>query len=295
MSKKIVIIGGGVAGLSAGIYARLNGFETQIVEMHTLTGGQCTAWERKGYRFDYCLHWLVGSSKGPFHDIWLETNVINDQVKIIDHDVHTKVFAEDGTDFTVYTSIDKWEKYLCEIAPEDSDGIRKMCSDMRKSIFLQPYANPPELFSWIDGLKFGLSMLPIMISFIKYRKKTCKEYFNKFKFKNPRLSFFLENIYGSRDFSALAFIMMLAWFDQKNAGYLIGGSRPLAERMTEKYLILGGVLSTGKKVSKIITEENTAKGVILADGEKISADYIISAADGHSTIFEMLDGKICLG
>jgi thioredoxin reductase len=31
MAKKIVIIGGGVAGLSAGIYARLNGFDTEIV------------------------------------------------------------------------------------------------------------------------------------------------------------------------------------------------------------------------------------------------------------------------
>ena len=28
--KKIVIIGGGISGLSAGIYARQNGFETEI-------------------------------------------------------------------------------------------------------------------------------------------------------------------------------------------------------------------------------------------------------------------------
>jgi len=94
MNKKIVIIGGGVAGLSAGIYARLNEFETEIIEMHSITGGQCTAWERKGYRFDYCLHWLVGTRSGPFHDIWLETNVINNQVKIIDHEYIQKYFLK---------------------------------------------------------------------------------------------------------------------------------------------------------------------------------------------------------
>jgi len=55
MSKKIVIIDGGIAGLSAGICSRLNGSDTGIIEMHTVTGGQCTAWERKDYRFDYCL------------------------------------------------------------------------------------------------------------------------------------------------------------------------------------------------------------------------------------------------
>ncbi len=96
MNKKILIIGGGVAGLSAGIYAKLNGFDAEIIEMHSVTGGQCTAWERKGYRFDYCLHWLVGTRKGPFNDIWKTTNVINDQVEIIDHEVHTKILSKDG-------------------------------------------------------------------------------------------------------------------------------------------------------------------------------------------------------
>ena len=101
MNKKIVIIGGGVAGLSAGIYGQLNGFDTEIIEMHSITGVQCTAWKRKGYRFDYCLHWLVGTRKGPFNDIWKETNVLNDKVEIVDHEVHTKVFADDGREFKI--------------------------------------------------------------------------------------------------------------------------------------------------------------------------------------------------
>jgi phytoene dehydrogenase-like protein len=291
MNKKIVIIGGGVAGLSAGIYARINGFDTEIIEMHSITGGQCTAWERKGYRFDYCLHWLVGTRSGPFHDIWLETNVINDQVKIIDHEIHTKIFAEDGTDFTIYTNIDRWEKYLCEIAPEDSKSISKMCNDMRKTSILEPYSNPPGLRRWTDTMNSFFKMLPLLMLFMKYGKKTFREYIGQFNFKNPVLVFFFDNLFSAHDFSALAFIMMLAWFDKKNAGYLLGGSKPMAQRMTEKYLNLAGVLTTHKKVKKIIVEDNLAKGVLLDDGSKIFADYVISAADGHSTVFEMLEGK----
>lgn len=62
--QKILIIGGGVAGLTAGIYAQLNGYQATILEMHDKPGGQLIAWERQDYRFDYCLHWLVGSDHG---------------------------------------------------------------------------------------------------------------------------------------------------------------------------------------------------------------------------------------
>jgi phytoene dehydrogenase-like protein len=291
MSKKIVIIGGGVAGLSAGIYARLNGFDTEIVEMHSITGGQCTAWERKGYRFDYCLHWLVGTRNGPFNNIWRETNVINDNVEVVDHEVHTKLISADGREFIIYTNLNKWENYLCNLAPEDTKKIKKMCSDMKKSAFLQPYSDPPGFRKLGHTVSSMFSMMPVMTLFMKYGRKRCDEYFTMLGFTNESLKYFLNSMFGSRDFSALAFIMMFAWFNQKNAGYLIGGSLPLAQRMTSRYLELGGILRSKARVTKIIVENNSAKGVILSDGTGINADYVISAADGHSTIFDMLEGK----
>ncbi|MCU0362744.1 MAG: NAD(P)/FAD-dependent oxidoreductase [Bacteroidales bacterium] len=291
MEKKVVIIGGGVAGLSAGIYSRLNGFDTEIIEMHSITGGQCTAWKRKGYRFDYCLHWLVGTRKGPFNDIWKETNVLNDSVRIIDHEIHTKVFNSNGKEFIIYTNLNRWEKYLCELAPEDEAAIKKMCSDMRKSEFLSPYSDPPGLRNPFKAAASMLGMLPIMVLFMKYGKKSCKDYYGSFNFKNSDLKTFFDSMYGTRDFSALAFIMMFAWFNQKNAGYLVGGSLPMAERMTEKYLALGGKLSTRKRVKKILVENNISKGVALDDDTQVAADYVISAADGHNTLFNMLGGK----
>lgn len=291
MAKKIVIIGGGVAGLSAGIYAKLNGFDTEIIEMHSITGGQCTAWDRKGYRFDYCLHWLVGTRKGPFNDIWKETNVLNDNVDIIDHEIYTKVIAEDGREFIIYTDLKKWEEYLCKLAPEDDIKIKEMCNDMRKSAFLQPFSDPPGLRKFRHIVNSMFSMMPVMVLFMKYGRKSCDEYFKKLGFKNEFLRNSLNSIYGSRDFSALAFIMMFAWFNQKNAGYLIGGSLPLAQRMTTRYNDLGGILRTKSRVTKIVVENDVAKGVLLSDGTEIKADYIISAADGYFTLFNMLEGK----
>lgn len=38
-SRSVMIIGAGIAGLSAGIYAQLNGYRSRIYEMHSLPGG----------------------------------------------------------------------------------------------------------------------------------------------------------------------------------------------------------------------------------------------------------------
>ncbi|MBE0675520.1 MAG: NAD(P)/FAD-dependent oxidoreductase, partial [Bacteroidales bacterium] len=289
--KKVVIIGGGVAGLSAGIYSAMNGFDTQILEMHTAAGGQCTAWTRKGYRFDYCLHWLVGTAKGAFYDIWRETNVINSQTEIIDHDIHSRIILNDGTEFIIYSNIDRWEEYLIGIAPEDTESIKRMCNDMRKSALLEPFALPPELRKPLDYIRILPVMLPIARIVRKFGRLTVGEYFQKLKLKSDRLKGAFNAMYGDRNFSALAFIFMLAWFNQRNAGYIKGGSYPLAQRMAEKFESLGGRIQYRKKVAKIIVRNNVAKGVVLSDGSDIVADYVISAADGFTTIYKMLGGR----
>jgi phytoene dehydrogenase-like protein len=291
MRKKVTIIGGGIAGLSAGIYSAMNGFETEIIEMHSVAGGQCTAWDRKDYRFDYCLHWLVGTSKGAFHDIWRETNVINNDTEIIDHEIHSRIYDKDRNEFTIYSNIDRWEQYLIEFSPEDTKAIKKMCKDMRKSALLEPFALPPALRRPIDYIRVLFVMMPIINLVRKFGRSTCKEYFDTLGFKSKKIKSVLDAMYGDRNFSALAFIFMLGWFNQKNAGYIKGGSFPLAQRMVEKFEELGGKISYKRKVDKIIVENDAAKGIQLTDGTIIPSDYVISAADGSSTIYKMLEGK----
>ena len=69
MSKSVIIIGAGIAGLTAGSYLQMNGYRTQIYELHTLPGGLCTSWKREGYTIDNSIHWLVGSS--PSDSGWI--------------------------------------------------------------------------------------------------------------------------------------------------------------------------------------------------------------------------------
>ena len=70
--KSIIIIGAGVAGLSAGCYGQMNGYHTRIFEMDTRPGGLCTAWKRKGYTVT-TIHWFMGAGpKSSYYKIWEE-------------------------------------------------------------------------------------------------------------------------------------------------------------------------------------------------------------------------------
>ena len=60
---RLVIIGAGVAGLTAGCYAARSGYRTTILEMGQTPGGLCTSWRRNGCLFD-------GSVAG---DKWVES------------------------------------------------------------------------------------------------------------------------------------------------------------------------------------------------------------------------------
>jgi phytoene dehydrogenase-like protein len=166
-NKKIIIIGGGVAGLSTGIYGQMNGFDTQILEMHSIPGGQCTAWERGGYHFDYCLHWLVGTRKNVFNDIWKETHVITDKVEIVNNEIFSVTEDEKFGKFYIYSNIDQWQNYLVKLAPEDEKGISSMCSKMKKGIQLEPFQNAPSCRSWWDYVSMLFKMPGLMIMMMR--------------------------------------------------------------------------------------------------------------------------------
>jgi phytoene dehydrogenase-like protein len=91
--------------------------------------------------------------------------------------------------------------------------------------------------------------------------------------------------------SAIAVVFMLAWMSRQNAAYPIGGSRAVISPIVGRLLALGGRLRFGAKVRSILVENDAAVGVQLAEGETIMADWVISAADGHATIYELLGGK----
>jgi phytoene dehydrogenase-like protein len=106
MTKKVNVIGAGIAGLSVASYLQRNGYDTEIFEMHSLPGGLCTSWKRKGYTFDGCIHWLVGSSPShPYYHLWNEILDMR-SLNFIEKEYFIKIFIDKVNHLTIYSDAD---------------------------------------------------------------------------------------------------------------------------------------------------------------------------------------------
>lgn len=284
--KKIVIIGGGIAGLSAAVYALKSGYAVELLEMNSQTGGLAMSWERGDYTFETCLHWLVGSRPGAdLHEHWRELFDI-EKLTFVDPEVFVRIETEAGDDgLTIYTDVDRLETELLLRTPRDAPAIWEFAGTLR-SLSKFRMVDPSEGLgeNWLNLLK-DLPRLPLLQ---KLSRISGAEYSQRFA--DPLLRrFFSEGDIGRM--SVIAIMLSLAWMSAGNAGYCIGGSQAIIRLIEERIHRLGGTIRLNAKVEKIRVENDRAVGVALASGERVAADWVISAADGHATIFHMLEGR----
>jgi phytoene dehydrogenase-like protein len=284
----MIIIGAGVAGLSTGCYAQMNGYHSRIFELHDKPGGLCTSWHRKGYTFDGCLHWLVGSRPGSaFNRIWQELGAVQGR-EMVDHDEFIRLEAADGRAFILYTNIDRLEAHLLELAPGDVEPIRAFCRELRR------FARVGEALGTgptglLDSIRTGVKLLPHMGALRKYGQMSTREYATRFS--DPFLRESLANLFDLPNFPMLGLLLTLGWMHNQDAGYPIGGSLAFMRAIEERYGDLGGEIDYRSRVERILVEDDSAVGVRLSDGTEHRADLVVSAADGHATIFDMLGGE----
>ena len=294
--KSIIIIGAGISGLSAGCYGQMNGYRTQIFEMHSKSGGVCTSWKRKGYTIQ-TAGWLTGSrpENNDFHKFWQELGAVQD-LTFVDYEEYVRIEGPDGQVLTLYTDIDRLEKELHDLAPEDKETIDGFIKTLRGfTSFEMDQDKPPELYSFFEKAKMMLAMLPAMLGPQgKWMRMTLKDMANEFK--NPFLRDALGNsalhvLFFDDNQAAMMLLNFLAGLHLKISSYPVGGLQKVVDAIEQRYRDLGGEIHFKSRVAKILVENNRAVGVRLEDGTEHRADIVISAADGRTTIFDMLDGK----
>lgn len=286
---KVNIIGAGIAGLSTGCYLQMNGYDTQIFELHELPGGVCTSWKIKGFTIDNCIHYLVGSgSSDDFYHLWSEL-IDMEKVKFVDHEEWIRVDGKDGRFIRIFTDIDKLENEMLLKAPIDTDLIREFTGAARRFMRLRlPVEKARETYSLIDVLKVIIRLFPFLGAMRKWGSISIQEYAERCK--DPLLSKTFSSMFLPE--TVVIFILMsLVWMHKRSAGYPIGGSLEFARLIEKRYRELGGKINYKSRVAKIVTGNDLATGIMLENGQVHSSDIVISAADGHCTIFEMLGGK----
>ncbi|MFR9727968.1 phytoene desaturase family protein [Saccharopolyspora sp. MS10] len=289
----VIVVGGGIAGLATACYARMSGLRTRVFEKHVLPGGCCTAWGRDGYVFDYCIEWLTGTAAGnDANRVWRELGAL-DGKSITNFEMFNRVVGADGREVTFYHDPDRLQRHLLEVSPADARQIRAFCRDLRRFLAVDvfPFLVPRPLQTTRQALAAWAKILPAFALFWRTAATRMESFTGRLR--DPLLRQAFPNIFfqDHETFPLLPYLFNMASAHHGNAGFPQGGSLGLARSIERRYLDLGGEIRYRTRVERILVEDGRAVGVQLRDGTRHHADHVVSACDGTTTIYGMLEGR----
>ncbi len=251
--KKIVIIGGGIAGMTAGVLLPKAGYITEIYEKNALPGGQCTGWKREGYFIDNCIHWLTGTRPGSaLHELWKEIGALGDGVELYKKEMFYSSKL-DGQTITFWRDKDRTRRELLALSPEDAEEINKLMDYVSfAETMVVPAEKPFDAMTLLDYMKLGMSM--------KEMAKVMKVYGNMdmnelaMRFKHPLIRRAITD-YMPGGYQAYSFLVSYGTVTGGNGDVPKGGSLAMSLRIAEKYKQYGGVLHTNTSVEKVLVKK----------------------------------------
>ncbi|MBQ1685202.1 MAG: NAD(P)/FAD-dependent oxidoreductase [Clostridia bacterium] len=274
---KILIIGGGVSGLSAGIYLLLAGHEVTVAEQHSAAGGNLTGWRRAGCTVDNCIHWLCGTDpRSKNHAMWETLGVLGGVPVYYGESLYTVDLG--GRSLSLYSDTERTERELLAVSPEDGPEIRRL---MRAVRTVQAFGG--------TGTENGLTSAEKAAgaaSLVRHYRMTTGEL--AARFRSPLIRKFISSFLTER-FGAIGLIFVFADFCAKNAGIPAGGSIAAAGRMAERFTGLGGSLLLNKKVIGTHRKGRRLTAVSFEDGSTHRADAFVFAQDPASVFGSILD------
>jgi phytoene dehydrogenase-like protein len=291
MGKSMIIIGSGIAGLSTGCYAQMNGYQSTIFEMHTIPGGLCTAWKREGYTFDISMHNFIGSTPGPYNRMWQELGVIKGR-RFFYHPEMERIESK-GRHLDVCADPRLLEEQMLALSPADADLTDEFIRLFSgRSMMTAASLKPMEMFTLLDRIRMGAAFLPLIGTFRKYGQVTIQEFAQRFHdpFLRNAVRFFMDAPgWPMPRFPMVALAGMSQAF--LDSGVPIGGSQKVVFRIADLYRQMGGGIRFKSRVADVIVENDRAVGIRLENGREHRADAVVWAGDGRTLIFDILRGR----
>lgn len=292
--KKIVIVGGGIAGLSAGIYGKLAGYDVDIYEKKPMAGGQCTGWNRKGCHIDNCIHWLTGTKKGTaLYKVWETVGALDEYTKFADGDsFYTSIKGD--LQVTLWKDLEKTKEELLKLSPEDKGEIEKLVEHVKYAEKCEiPAEKPMDAMGIMDYIRMSASMAKMPKVMKEYGTIDLEEMAGRFR--HPVLKALFTD-YMPKEYVASSFLVSYATIAAGNGEIPMGGSLAMVNRMVERFRRLGGNLYCNKPVIRILIKDKKAIGIETADKKTVLSDYVISSVDtmemfGHLIGKKYMDAK----
>jgi prolycopene isomerase len=282
MPKSVVIIGAGMAGLTAAAYLSRAGLKVDVYEQHTLPGGYISSFVREGFTFPAGPTSIT--SNGIVFPILRELGL-----------AEKRKFLHVGHQMS-------WDEHDVPLR-----NARQMRDDLSKRFPAQSRALE-RYFRWVEiggggfrqlvesGLMFGQGILPKVLNLLFRhprfpwaaliaRGQTNRSLHQRY-FSDPALREMLDELAYPVMPAQNTLGMWISYFDDTWAP--VGGMQGLANTFVRFIHEHGGKVHLGQAVKRIRVENGQAVGIELGNGDFVAAAWVVSAADLRRTCFELL-------
>jgi phytoene dehydrogenase-like protein len=275
-NKKIVIVGAGMAGLTAAAYLTRENYNVLLLDKNDRCGGLVHTFESNGFFFDSGPRAFVNSGmvKPMLKDLGIDWDFLDNNISI---GIEDHLFRVDSMD-----SIEEYKRILCELYPEDIEEIEKIASLIYEQSgytkILYEFDNPNFVDFMSDAKYIFKKLIPWTFKFLIALRKM-----NQF---NMPMEDFLERITNNQSlidiltqlffretptyFALGYFYVYLDYFYPK------GGTVAMVNLLKEKVLEGGGEINLNTQITEVIPSESK---IIDAEGNNYYYDHLIWAAD----------------
>ena len=278
----VIVIGGGIGGLSAAIGLAAQGARVTLLEQNERVGGKLNLWTKDGWMFDTGPHVLT--MLWALEEVFSQAGRrLEDVLDLIRLDTVCRYHFPDGETLDAPADPEDAARAVARFAPGEEPGFRRFLayarqvSDATTDPFLRQdfgaqVRGVPTLAQW-KQLGAFLALKPW---------RTLRDVIQA-HFTDPRLRqvFELYALYSgshpARASGIFATVADVQW--RQGTFYVPGGLYQLAEALREAAESLGVQVQTRARVTEILVKGHRATGVVTATGERRFADAVVCNAD----------------
>jgi phytoene dehydrogenase-like protein len=292
LSADVVVIGGGISGLTAAALLNNVGLKTIVLEQSAQSGGYLARYERNGFSFDTSIHWLNHcNSEGVVTKVF---KIIGNDFPIATTQHRIKRFLGRNFDYLLTSNPDDLKNDLIKDFPEDKAGIEEFFDAAKKMTPLfksfHEYYRTSDTMNHFEKIKYHLTRLKFALPFIKFIKYSGKK--GKIKGLNRYFKSPVFHEIFSNEPDLLSCLIPIAWAYNKDfQNPPKEGSQMYPIWLAKKINEFGGQILNNAKAEKITHKNGRCYSVIFEQRKQkyeIFCPNVIAACDIISLYEEIM-------
>src|SRR4051812_5746278 len=280
-----VVIGSGFGGLAAAVRLGARGYRVTVLEKLDAAGGRAYVFRQDGFTFDAGP--TIITAPYLLEELWeVAGRRLSDDVDLRPVDPFYKIRCDDGETLACHADLDAMRAEVARISPEDAAGFDRFIRDSEKIYDIAFTQLVDQPFHKLGTL---LKSVPDLVRLQGYRT-VYRKVSDYFRHPKLRVAFsFHPLLIGGNPLTTTAYYCLIAHLERTHrVHYAMGGMGALVQGLVGLIRGLGGTLRYEAEVTRIEVSNGRATGVMLASGETIGADVVVSNADVGWTYSKLL-------